>query len=1166
MVATRRSARRTKSSIELRNIFETGPVPPTEAESINNDSETTNNDSEIINNDSDSSDEGDFSETAFLSALEETIGCRPRKKTPIFEFICSGNATHSEGWLRAELMKTNPIKIADNEKRIMLFIFMSLSGGGWRPGMDGYSPTELLSIAWGVSKPAIRRACLASVDETFLPWITCTDSNDTESSASDEVNKKRPIQPGIPSEQSTTADADFAFSPALVNREPKRRDLKETPVVEDDDFASPISTLSLVASVSSPGSVVEVEDPALFSPRNETNRNDWRQHTHPHHHGTRLDFNRADKKDASAQTEDPVALLSNDDSILDASTQTDIAGRLAAEMQFDDARGLERLQRVVKWALPSSIGPTFMPPLLRKSIAKYSISTFDLKLGFELVSLEIGGSTRNQRCLHVWIRQPAVAVQRLVQSALVAGKLQDSFEFSNHRNELVVIQGSDRGGDITANLIRIGNRSSGNASQHCLPLSFYEFGKESYYNLQQTIFHQHKPTREFLQRLLEKEFHIVIVTICDNNNAVVDAQCTMLRFIFPGRISGGRRISLVRHNEDESASVVVADMREEREQPRPVCLIDPSEELQLEASHDLTCLSVQMIVSVDDENEIAYKGFALRNCFGRLLCVEFFPEDLLVGADNGTVSFECLQVRGFTSDDIKCNATLMGQGTASVMCPCTICIAPKKDFASYLLKPPQQQAPNREGNFANPKLYKAFLADAKGRAEWVRINSTGQAKLLKTKYRSVVYEPLLYTPPDLNTCSGMHVSSGLLTHCTVRVLEYLGEIDKLTNWLDHLRIQLNEAKQYMVAAKSTAEAFRKQDMQFVRDIKAARAMKSTQQVRQLEDEREKIAAMLMATTKARDSAKLFVEKGNEFLEGVAKKTKARIMGPATYCFRKAYEVDGRVAFRVENSGFELSNGDGIRVLERCDKVVERMGRVFQGNDNPQLQQPVDTLMAKYLAMAKLLYRMAVMMKSQRKWEAATCDEFEGAAQSYASLWLSFIGGDDADTSPAIFNKLHVLVSHIPQFARKHGMLGRCSEEGFESSHKCIESVRKPLSCMTSTEDRAHTIYRRIMLQSRPEIERTFESINNHFTKGKRGPYNKDPTKMKTADSTSAAKVFGCSPLPEGFVQSINGYVIKEAWKDYFEYVCFSKVPSSWTKVFSEDTSLGEGCRTKLEYI
>ncbi|CAB9528854.1 unknown protein [Seminavis robusta] len=1310
-----RRKQRSKSCLDLRNLFDRS-VSPTETASDSSDRSDSNDSNEIE----------DFSQEAFMLTVQQTIGCRPRKKkgTPLLDYILAGNSKLESGWLQKRLMANDnesineSIKVPGNEKRLLLFLFVALSGAGW--GADGTSPSELLSTAWGVSKPAIRRACSSALDDSFLAWATQAYGSNPESSEVDESNNKRSVRPENPSEQ---AAANNVFSPAVMDRNSKRRDMRDTPsiFVAAEDFASPVSVLSpaQAQSVCSPVSVSSDggDDDGFLSP---TIRNEHYEQPR-RHNGTRLDFNRAENVDATAQTDEFKVdattqtdddLLSDEESLPDEPVldfhgrimadinadnisfaveeaisrvvaflfkkkkdalaldfaqedneddneqdddESDLAQILRAsarasaeiitlrpfkngsplkilrirenrkgtgdkkgrklrakgflveallsnlELSFDETvsiiqslgkrrgvrmikqendcgldiaqcaalmlylpatgRALERLQKFMKWAVPS-IGPSLFPLTLRKKIAKYSMDMFDIKLGFELVSLEIGGHTRNQRCLHVWIKEPAVAIQRLTQSALVAGKFEDSILFSNHEEELIVVQGSDRGGDVTANLVRLANRLGGNSSQHCLPLSFYEFGKESYYNLQATIFHPHKPTRQFLQSLLNGEYHMIVVTVHNSSSgAVLDAQCKMLRFVFP---EGCRwRLVVDRYNQDETE--VVAATVEERSLPPSVRLFNPEEEALLQQDQDRIGLSLQLIVSstADQDNDISYNGFKLRNCFGRAVHTEYFTEDLVCAAANNFVQVCCLQSKCLTADDIKCNTTVMGQGTASVMCPCTICIAPKKDFAAYLTKPRDEQPANREGELSNPRLFEGFIAEAKGLADWVRLNSAGRAKTLKMKYRSVVYSPLLYTPPAMNTCSGMHVSSGLLTHLTTRLLVQLGELDKSTKWLTDLRIMVAEANQFLPTSNQTAEKLRKQDAKLVRDISAARSMGATEMIEQLQRERDNIGTTLQAQTKARDAAKLFVEKGNEFLGNLAKKTKNRIVGEATYCFRKAYEVDGRVNFRVENSGFELSNGDGLRVLERRDKIVARMHKVY--DDNPVLQRGVSNLMDTYLKQTSLLNEMSVAMKSQRKWSVLACDQFEAAAQEYAKLWIS--SGARGEEDATIFNKLHVLVTHIPQFVRLHGMLGRGSEEGFESSHKCIERVRDPLKCMTSTEERAHTIYRRIMLQSRPEIETIFEEVNEHFSQKKRGPYRKDPSRMKTADSAPAAgRHIDSLSLPEGFIQSINGYVVKEQWKDYFEYVCFSKVPSSWSAIFRNDDGLGSACQVRTEYV
>jgi hypothetical protein len=50
------------------------------------------------------------------------------------------------------------------------------------------------------------------------------------------------------------------------------------------------------------------------------------------------------------------------------------------------------------------------------------------------------------------------------------------------------------------------------------------------------------------------------------------------------------------------------------------------------------------------------------------------------------------------------------------------------------------------------------------------------------------------------------------------------------------------------------------------------------------------------------------------------KQKNRIKGEATYT-KKAYQIDGAVPF-ARNSGYELSNSDGIKALEKEDKLLQ----------------------------------------------------------------------------------------------------------------------------------------------------------------------------------------------------------------------------------------------------
>ena len=50
-------------------------------------------------------------------------------------------------------------------------------------------------------------------------------------------------------------------------------------------------------------------------------------------------------------------------------------------------------------------------------------------------------------------------------------------------------------------------------------------------------------------------------------------------------------------------------------------------------------------------------------------------------------------------------------------------------------------------------------------------------------------------------------------------------------------------------------------------------------------------------------------------------------GPAEFVFNRAVEAFGGVRYRAEHGGYELSNADGIKVLEAWDKIVGVVSQV-----------------------------------------------------------------------------------------------------------------------------------------------------------------------------------------------------------------------------------------------
>ena len=78
------------------------------------------------------------------------------------------------------------------------------------------------------------------------------------------------------------------------------------------------------------------------------------------------------------------------------------------------------------------------------------------------------------------------------------------------------------------------------------------------------------------------------------------------------------------------------------------------------------------------------------------------------------------------------------------------------------------------------------------RALKIASSSNKAAMAIKGQVKSVVYKPLLLTPPKQNTGGSMHVSQGLMTHLTKRILGMLQEIDRKASWWQQVSEAVND--------------------------------------------------------------------------------------------------------------------------------------------------------------------------------------------------------------------------------------------------------------------------------------------------------------------------------------------------------------------------------------
>ena len=108
---------------------------------------------------------------------------------------------------------------------------------------------------------------------------------------------------------------------------------------------------------------------------------------------------------------------------------------------------------------------------------------------------------------------------------------------------------------------------------------------------------------------------------------------------------------------------------------------------------------------------------------------------------------------------------------------------------------------HRKTNYPNRKVFKQsalqeFPSCLRRKRKHIVNTSNKNSMLSKQKYGSIVNKPLIFTPPEFNSGSPIHVSSGLLTHLKEKILRNLQAIDNETSWESSLKEAVKDARKY----------------------------------------------------------------------------------------------------------------------------------------------------------------------------------------------------------------------------------------------------------------------------------------------------------------------------------------------------------------------------------
>jgi hypothetical protein len=160
---------------------------------------------------------------------------------------------------------------------------------------------------------------------------------------------------------------------------------------------------------------------------------------------------------------------------------------------------------------------------------------------YKIVELKVS-KDKTASCVFYSIENKPLLLERLVWSAVVNNKKEDSFLFSNHKNAHIFSDGADRGGGDLISMKRYMNRVDGNSGHYSIPSGVAENAAEDADNLGKTIYS--KGEAELSQLMIDQKLHMFQL---DNKNRGAvsgheengkDTRCILVEFVPPKDAQG----------------------------------------------------------------------------------------------------------------------------------------------------------------------------------------------------------------------------------------------------------------------------------------------------------------------------------------------------------------------------------------------------------------------------------------------------------------------------------------------------------------------------------------------------------------------------------------------------------------------------------------------------
>ena len=176
-----------------------------------------------------------------------------------------------------------------------------------------------------------------------------------------------------------------------------------------------------------------------------------------------------------------------------------------------------------------------------------------------------------------------------------------------------------------------------------------------------------------------------------------------------------------------------------------------------------------------------------------------------------------------------------------------------------------------------------------------------------------------------------------------------------------------------------------------------------------------------------------------------------------------------------------------------------------------------------------------------------------------------ISWDKAFPGTSYFNKLHFVMSHLPDFVEEYGICGRASGESHESVHAMLARAKESMARMASTQQKYRTLFSRATVNLKEDIAEKKEAAYKSMSGKKRGKYETKTTKKTQDQFDFSSTIFGetLTRDDETYLTICGGGRINSKYKDRFVFVKTGKVPDSWVECFASTQVLSDA---KMEVV